>query len=83
MRFSLLSRLVITEKLMIIINFFVQHVPNFVDNTNLNKNASVEQVFNDILLDMKLANSMHNDQEPECARMVIGSILIEAELKKV
>ena len=53
------------------------------DDTDLDKNASVDQVFNDILLDMKLANSMRNIQEPECARMVIGSILIEAELKQV
>ena len=58
-------------------------MPKFVNSANLNQNASIDQVFNDILLDLKLANSMSEIQEPDCATMVIGSILVEAELKQV
>ena len=43
----------------------------------------MERIFNDILMDLKLANHVIKREDPERADWVIASILHEADLSQV
>ena len=58
-------------------------IPKFANMDGLSQQALTERIFNDILMDIKMANHVIKKADPERADWVLASILHEANMKQV
>ena len=58
-------------------------MPKFFEKKEVQQKTTMEKIFNDILMDLKLANHVIKKEDPERADWVIASILHEADLSQV